>query len=64
MVNFSTPHDEQLFSPADFRLVKVDDGRVLMTRRLRSIDAERFNRQWSEQGIPTRWEPLPELLAV
>ena len=51
-------NDEHAFAPADYRLVKTDDGRVLMTRQLRPVDAEQFNRQWNERGVPTRWERL------
>lgn len=64
MVNFSNDGSELAFAPIDYRLVKTDDGRVLMSRRLRAIDAENFNRQWSERGIPTRWEPARERVAV
>jgi hypothetical protein len=64
MVIFSNTSDEQAFCPVDYRLVKTDDGRVLMTRRLRAVDAEQFNRQWSERGIPTRWERTREPIAV
>ncbi len=51
-------NDEHAFAPADFRLVNTDDGRVLMTRQLRPVDAEGFNQQWTERNIPTRWERL------
>ncbi len=53
-----TISDEQAFAIAHFRLVRTDDGRVLMTRQLRPVDADKFNRQWNERGIPTRWERL------
>ena len=53
-----TISDEQAFAIANFRLVRTDDGRVLMTRQLRQVDAEGFNQQWRTRGIPTRWEPL------
>ena len=49
--------DEQPIEIADYRLVRTDDGRELMVRHLRACDAEQFNRQWQERGIPTRWEP-------
>jgi hypothetical protein len=53
-----TLSDDQAFTIAPFRLVRTDDGRVLMTRQLRLVDADAFNRQWDERGIPTRWERL------
>lgn len=53
-----TISDEQTIATALFRLVRTDDGSVLMTRHLRHIDAEAFNQQWRERGIPTRWERL------
>lgn len=53
-----TISDEQAFAIANFRLVRTDDGRVLMTRQLRQVDAEEFNRLWVERGVPTRWERL------
>ena len=53
-----TISDEQAFAIAQFRLVRTDDGRVLMTRQLRPVDADNFNRQWSDHGVPTRWERL------
>ena len=59
-----TLNDEQAFNTADYRLIKLDDGRTLMTRRLRAVDADSFNRQWSERGIPTRWERLQQAAAV
>ncbi len=59
-----TINDEQTLATARFRLVRIDDGRVLMTRDLRQIDAESFNRTWSERGIPTRWERLGAIAAV
>jgi len=55
MVKLST---EETCAITQFQLVRVDDGRVLMTRELRQRDAEAFNRQWSERGVPTRWERL------
>lgn len=53
-----TISDEQAFAIAHFRLVRTDDGRVLMTRQLRPVDADRFNRRWVQDGVPTRWERL------
>ncbi len=53
-----TISDEQAFAIAQFRLVRTDDGRVLMTRQLRPVDADEFNRLWNERGVPTRWERL------
>ncbi|HAT11529.1 MAG TPA: hypothetical protein DCS97_13255 [Planctomycetes bacterium] len=59
-----TINDEQAFAIANYRLIKVDDGRTLMVRRLRAVDADSFNRQWSERGIPTRWERQQQAAAV
>ena len=53
-----TISDEQALAIAQFRLVRTDDGRELMTRQLRQVDADSLNRQWQEHGIPTRWERL------
>ena len=53
-----TISDEQALAIAGFRLVRTDDGRVLMTRKLRPVDAEALNRTWRQRGIPTRWERL------
>lgn len=64
MVVFSDTRDELAFAPADYRLVRIDDGRTLMSRRLRAVDAETFNRQWRERGIPTRWVAAREQIAV
>lgn len=50
--------DDQLFTVADYQLVRTDDGQVLMTRQLRAVDADGFNRRWQERGVPTRWERL------
>lgn len=48
--------DERALAEAEFQLVRTDTGNVLLTRRLRGVDADQFNRQWTERGIPTRWE--------
>ncbi len=58
-----TINPEQELMIRDFRLVRVDDGRELMKRQMRTCDADQFNRQWQDRGIPARWEPA-ELLAV
>lgn len=50
--------DDQRFAPAEYQLVRTDDQRVLMTRQLRPVDADDFNRSWHERGVPTRWERL------
>jgi hypothetical protein len=50
--------DEQAFAAAEYQLVRIDTGNVLMRRQLRGIDAEHFNRQWQERGVPTRWQRL------
>jgi hypothetical protein len=59
-----TLSDDQRIVPAPYRLVRVDDGSVLLTRHLRAVDAEALNRQWDERGIPTRWERLHQPAAV
>ena len=51
-------HDDSSCSIADYQLIRTDDGRVLMTRQLRAIDADSFNKNWRERGVPTRWERL------
>ena len=42
----------------NFQLVDISDGRVLMTRTLRTCDAEQFNQNWKARGITARWEPV------
>jgi hypothetical protein len=59
-----TLSDDQRILPAPYRLIRLDDGSVLLTRQLRAIDAETLNRQWHERGIPTRWERLQQSAAV
>ncbi|MBN8525990.1 MAG: hypothetical protein J0M02_11695 [Planctomycetes bacterium] len=51
-------NDDRSYAVADYQLVRTDDGRVLMTRQLRAVDADGFNRSWRERGVPTRWERL------
>lgn len=58
MIDAVRPLDDRL-QPVPFRLVRTLDGRVLLTRLLRAVDAESYNRLWRERGIPTRWERLP-----
>jgi hypothetical protein len=48
--------DERAFLSTEYHLVRVHDRQVLMTRQLRACDAETYNRQWEERGIPARWE--------
>jgi hypothetical protein len=55
--------EANLLAVAEHQLVRTDDGSVLMTRPLRPCDADLFNRQWSERGVPTRWV-LVELRAA
>lgn len=50
--------DEEAFAAAEYQLVRVDTGHILMHRQLRGVDAEHFNQQWQERGVPTRWQRL------
>lgn len=58
MIDTLRSTDDRL-QPVPFCLVRTHDGRVLLTRLLRTVDAEHYNRLWRERGIPTRWERQP-----